>query len=154
MKKTILTVLISIVCFTAGAQVFASMGYNNHGPEFQLGVIDPGGVVEFKIAAKLSILPTNPWITSATIGHVLTLTNYEDETKNFHLIPSIGFAHYHYRTKPDDLNKQDPNEEKGWGFISGLEVNKDFAAGRLYVSANYAKSLYVGLGMKVFFSKL
>ena len=146
--KTFLLLLISTSSF---AQPFLGLGVTNQGANFHLGVL--AGSIEITAGYKMPFNSNDvAKIASLQIGKQILLSNNDQD--NYSITPSIGYANY--RVQDFAAYNNDPSGKTGPSLISefrpiaGVEVGKDSYMGRVFVSANYCKGMYYGIGIKMF----
>jgi hypothetical protein len=157
MKKktiTILLVLLALLlCFADNlfSQPYLGLGVSNKGILTQVGVL----------ADKIEIIGT--WKLPFSQNDVATILGLQvgtgfalghKEKDNFFITPAVGFANYRIKDFAD--YNADPTGRTGIVQISefrsflSIELDKDMARGRLFISANYCKDAYFGFGIKIF----
>lgn len=151
MKK----LLVSIGLFTviaAKAQPFASFTTNTKNVGLSIGYLEEQSGIEVSTGYHVPVLRTDrPWIFDLSLGKRILLS--QNEKDNFSITPSIGYAQYSIK----DFSAYD-NEKEGGDIkqikeirpVYKLELGKDWHLGRLYISANYCKSPFLGIGIRAF----
>lgn len=146
--KTFLLLLISAASF---GQPFLGLGVTNQGANIQLGVF--AGSIEVTGAYKLPFSRNDvAKIASLQIGKQILLSHNDQD--NYSITPSIGYANY--RVQDFAAYNNDPTGKTGISLINefrpiaGVEVGKDSYMGRVFLSANYCKGMYYGIGIKMF----
>lgn len=151
MKKFLSLIACTLIIAASYCQPFAGLGLTNKGVNFQAGALISG--IEITAAAKRPYSRNDiPLIYSLSVGKQILLTDNQED--NYSITPSIGYANY--RIKDFTAYDKDPTGATGPVQIStftpiyGLELGKDSYMGRVFISANYCKGLYFGMGIKIF----
>jgi len=151
-QKIILIIVMCFIYITSFAQPYIGMLATNKGVGFQIGVLSESGGLELSAASNMPLLSnTTPTILSINIGKQFLLTKNDDD--NYSITPSVGFSSYNYKnfTEYDKIPRGDIIQVSEIKPIYRIEIGKDSYLGRVFVSANYCKGFYYGVGMKFFF---
>jgi len=129
--KTIITIFILILSLNCIGQNKAFLGISFHSKGYLL----QGGV---KNENRVLTIGYSVPITSAINPTLLFITTGRefDLGKDYALITSTGYAFY--------------NTIKNLKPMATVEVSKDIHKGRLFVTANYCKVFFAGVGFKIF----
>ena len=149
---TIALFLLAILCsFKSNAQ-YVGIGGGNKGVTFNAGILADG--IQIEASYRTPLFSTEkPEVLSLTIGREILLSNYEED--NFSVTPFIGGASLKYK----DFSEYDspPYKIQKVSEIKpmyGIELAKDWYAGRVFINSNYCGSVSLSLGMKVMFDRL
>ena len=150
MNKFLLAIPL-FLCLSAAAQPFLALGATNKGANFQVGIV--ANKMEFTVAYKLPFSAVDvPSILSLSMSKLFFISHHEKD--NYSFAPSIGVANYLVKNfdnyDADPTGKSAIIQEAVVKPLYGLEIGKDGYRGRVFISANYCKSFYFGMGMKVF----
>lgn len=132
-----------LITVCAYSQPFASLEGSTKGFGLSVGIKNDQGL---QVAAGYNVSifnKTNPDIFYGAIGYNIYLSS-ED---GFVLLPSIGVAKWSAREITKNYSAVEIKDIKP---MYGLELGKTMNIGRLYISANKCKTVYYGLGIKVF----
>ena len=153
-KTTILIILLALLICLADnlfSQPYIGLGLTNKGMLTQVGVLTD----------KIEV--TGTWKLPFSQNDVATIIGLQfgtgfalghKEKDNFFITPSVGFANY--RIKDFTAYNADPTGRTGIVQISefksflSLELDKDMARGRFFISASFCKTAYFGFGIKIF----
>ena len=125
---TILILILSINCL-AQSKPFIGVSYNTIGHSLQLGIKNENRVLTIGYSFPITSA-INPSLVFGTIGHQFDLG------KMYALTTSTGFSFY--------------NTIKSVKQIATFEASKDIHNGRLFITANYCKVFFAGVGFKIF----
>ncbi len=149
--KKILTIAIALLCLNAfiSAQPYVSISANTKGFGMSAGYLSASNLdlsIGYDVPFRKADVPS---IFYAKTGYQILLSNYDEN--NFSLTPSLGIANYKVKDFSHWDNEggsvKDINEIKP---IYGLELAKDWNAGRLFISANYCGNVYGSIGIRAF----
>ena len=136
----------------AFAQPFIGMQLTNKGIGVQTGFLV--GNIEITLAYKpISNQENKPKIASLSACYRILVTR--NELNNFSVTPSIGIGNY--RVKDFTGYDADPTGKTGILQINtntpvyGLNLAKDMYKGQIFVSADYCKGFYYGVGIRCYF---
>ena len=154
MKKE--NVIVILICLFTGklfAQPSIGMKLLNNGVGMDIGFL-----IDNKVDVQLSTMGMTgnneaAKVTTITAGYRVLLSR--NELNNYSVTPSVGYGLY--RTKDFTGYNNDPSGKTGPKQINlnypalSINVAKDIHKGQIYLQANYCKSLYYGVGFRVYF---
>jgi len=152
--KTITLAIALLISTSAIAQPYIGLSVHNSGVGAQLGILAESIDVALAIKAPLTKVDV-PTIVSLTVGKQFLLTQREEDNYSFTISAGAAFT----SVKDFTAYNADPTGQTGiatvtsTSIIYGLQVGKDAYLGRVFISANYCKGMYYGLGMRIFFNR-
>lgn len=151
MKKLFLSIgLFSVVA--TKAQTFVSFTTTTKNAGLSIGYLEEASGIELSTGYNVPVLRNDrPWLFSLTLGKRVLLS--QNETDNFSITPSIGYALYSvkdFSAYENDKEGGDIKQVKEIRPFYKLELGKDWYLGRLFISANYCKRPFYGVGIRAF----
>ena len=143
--------LLAILCsFKTHAQYIGISG-GNKGFCFSGGILSQGIQIEasYRLPFMSNVIPS---CLSLTVGKEILITRNEED--NFSITPFVGFGSLNRK----DFSKYDATDKiievSEIKTMYGLEIGKDFHAGRIFLSANKCGIMSFTFGLKTFLNRL
>jgi len=149
--KHLFLMMSLFIAFSLKAQPFLSMTGTTKGVGFSIGFLDQQSGIEFSSGYHVPVLRADlPWLFNISVGKRILLSHKEED--NFTITPSIGYADYSVK----DFSQYEEEGEhpivkiKEIRAIYKIELGKDWHLGRVYITANYCKNVFWGVGLRAF----
>ena len=144
--KTLSLMICILITINTYSQTFVAIETTTKGFGMAVGIQSEEGL-QILGGYNVSIINSrNPKLFYGKAGYNILLSHNDED--NFSITPTIGAAQSSVKVFD---NKDTPTTIKGIKPIYGLELDKDWYMGRLFVSANYCSTAYYGIGIKAFF---
>lgn len=146
-------ILILLLCFADNlfSQGFIGIQGTNRGAGFQFGILT--NQVEFTLAHKIPFTRADvAEITSFSVGKQFLLS--QKDADNYSVTTHIGIANYRNKNFSKFNTTGEISQVIKFLPIYTVEIGKNSYAGRIFLSANYCKEFYFGIGLKTFPSRL
>jgi hypothetical protein len=141
MKKLILLLILILSFNYPQAQIKPFIGVSFHNKWYSLqGGVKNDNLVALAGYSKPLSSAINPTLYFGSIGYEISIS--AEEKDGYNITPLIGLSSFSYLYQEV--------QTKGVALITGIEVGKDFNDGRLFISGNYCKGLFIGAGIKIF----
>jgi len=160
-KETYQTIALIIAAFllmfsdNLFCQAFIGPGISNKGAMVQIGVL----ANKTEISASY-VVPftknTNARIVSLQVGQKFDISHWESD--NYSLMPYFGYGYLRWKDfaayDNDATGKSGIESKESFNPVFGLQLEKNSHAGSVFTYVQYTKGVYVGIGLKCYFSKL
>ncbi len=149
--KAIITITAILISLTAMSQPFLGLQVNNKGGTVQLGALIE--TVEITASYKTPFSREDvAKVASLSIGKVVFLTKNDED--NYSISLHAGYANYRIKDfaayDADGTGKTGITQINEYRPVFGVEAGKDIYLGRVFISANYCKGMWYGVGIKMF----
>jgi len=160
-KETYQTIALIIATFllmfsdNLFCQAFIAPGISNKGAMVQMGYLSNKTEISASYVVPFT-KNTNARIVSLQAGCKIDISH--NVVNNYSIMPYAGYGYLRYKDfaayENDPTGKSAIVNVSEYKPLIGLQVGKDSHAGNVYLYGQYVKTFYVGIGLKVYFSKL